>query len=55
MVEMKVMWADEEVTAVFEFWAEKSGLEKYYIYIIAVIPILLILLWIIKRRREYSY
>jgi len=53
--EMKVMWADEEATAVFEFWAEKSGLEKYYIYIIAAIPILLILLWIIKRRREYSY
>ncbi|NOQ33728.1 MAG: hypothetical protein GQ567_06000, partial [Methanosarcinales archaeon] len=55
VVEMKVMWADEEATAVFEFWAEKSGLEKYYIYIIAAIPILLILLWIIKRRREYSY
>jgi len=55
VVEMKVMWADEEATAVFEFLAEKSGLEKYYIYIIAAIPILLILLWIIKRRREYSY
>jgi len=55
VVEMKVMWADEEVTAVFEFWAEKSGLEEYYVYIIAAIPILLILLWIIKRRREYSY
>ena len=53
--EMKVMWADEEATAVFEFRAEKSGLEEYYIYIIAAIPILLILLWIIKRRREYSY
>ncbi|MEA1868944.1 MAG: CARDB domain-containing protein [Euryarchaeota archaeon] len=55
VVEMKVMWADEEATAVFEFRAEKSGLEKYYIYIIAAIPILLILLWIIKRRREYRY
>jgi len=55
VVEMKVMWADEEATAVFEFRAEKSGLEKYYVYIIAAIPILLILLWIIKRRREYSY
>ncbi len=55
VVEMKVMWADKEATAVFEFWAEKSGLEKYYVYIIAAIPILLILLWIIKRRREYSY
>jgi len=55
VVEMKVMWADEEATAVFEFLAEKSGLEKYYIYIIVAIPILLILLWIIKRRREYSY
>ncbi|MEA3280972.1 MAG: CARDB domain-containing protein [Euryarchaeota archaeon] len=55
VVEMKVMWADEEATAVFEFRTEKSGLEKYYIYIIAAIPILLILLWIIKRRREYSY
>ncbi|MEA3325581.1 MAG: CARDB domain-containing protein [Euryarchaeota archaeon] len=56
VVEMNVMWgADEEATAVFEFRAEKSGLEKYYIYIIAAIPILLILLWIIKRRREYSY
>jgi uncharacterized repeat protein (TIGR01451 family) len=55
VVEMKVMWADEEATAVFGFWAEKSGLEKYYVYIIAAIPILLILLWIIKRRREYSY
>jgi uncharacterized repeat protein (TIGR01451 family) len=54
-VEMKVMWADEEETAVFEFRAEKSGLEKYYVYIIAAIPILLILLWLIKRRREYSY
>jgi len=55
VVEMKVMWADEEETAVFEFRAEKSGLEKYYVYIIAAIPILLILLWLIKRRREYSY
>ncbi len=55
VVEMKVMWADEEATAVFEFRAEKSGLEEYYVYIIAAIPILLILLWIIKRRREYSY
>jgi uncharacterized repeat protein (TIGR01451 family) len=55
VVEMKVMWADEEETAVFKFQAEKSGLEKYYVYIIAVIPILLILLWIIKRRSEYSY
>nr|QNO44250.1 hypothetical protein CFLLBDDB_00006 [Methanosarcinales archaeon ANME-2c ERB4]QNO44743.1 hypothetical protein KLGCGMKP_00005 [Methanosarcinales archaeon ANME-2c ERB4] len=55
VVEMKVMWADEEATAVFEFRAEKSGLEKYYIYLIAAIPILLILLWVIKRRREYSY
>ena len=55
VIEMRVMWADEEATAVFEFWAEKSGLEKYYVYIIAAIPILLILLWIIKRRREYSY
>ncbi len=55
VVEMKMMWAGEEATAVFEFWAEKSGLEKYYVYIIAAIPILLILLWIIKRRREYSY
>lgn len=55
VVEMKVMWADEEATTVFEFRAEKSGLEKYYIYAIAAIPILLILLWIIKRRREYSY
>ncbi|RLG30040.1 hypothetical protein DRO03_05580, partial [Methanosarcinales archaeon] len=56
VVEMNVMWgADEEATDVFEFRAEKSGLEKYYVYIIAAIPILLILLWIIKRRREYSY
>jgi len=55
VVEMNVMWADEGATAVFEFRAEKSGLEKYYVYIIAAIPILLILLWIIKRRREYSY
>ncbi len=55
VVGMKVMWADEETTAVFEFRAEKSGLEAYYIYIIASIPILLILLWVIKRRREYSY
>jgi len=55
VVEMKVMWANEEPTAVFKFRAEKSGLEEYYIYIIAAIPILLILLWIIKRRREYSY
>ncbi len=55
VVEMNVMWADEEATAVFEFRAEKSGLEEYYVYIIAAIPILLILLWIIKRRREYSY
>ncbi len=47
--------ADEGATAVFEFRAEKSGLEEYYVYIIAAIPILLILLWIIKRRREYSY
>ncbi len=55
VVEMKVMWADEEATAVFELQAEKSGLEKYYIYLIAAIPILLILLWVIRRRREYSY
>jgi hypothetical protein len=54
-VEMQVMWADREEIAVFEFRAEKSGLEKYYLYIIAAIPILLILLWITKRHREYSY
>ena len=55
VVEMQVMWADRDADASFEFMAEKSGLENYYIYIIAAIPILLILLWIIKRRREYSY
>lgn len=54
-IEMQVMWGDSEAAASFEFWAEKSGLEQYYLYILAAIPILLLLLWVIKRRREYSY
>lgn len=55
IIEMQVMWGDSEAAASLEFWAERSGLEKYYLYILAAIPILLLLLWVIKRRREYSY
>ncbi|MEA1905520.1 MAG: hypothetical protein U9N12_01015 [Euryarchaeota archaeon] len=55
VIEMDVLWADAEASASGEFWAERSGFDKYYIYILAAIPILLILLWLIKRRREYSF
>ena len=55
VIKMDVLWADEEASASAEFWAERSGFDKYYIYILAAIPILLILLWLIKRRREYSF
>ena len=55
VIKMDVLWADEEASASAEFWAERSGFDKYYIYILAAIPIVLILLWLIKRRREYSF
>lgn len=55
VIDMDVLWADVEASASAEFWAERSGFDKYYIYILAVIPIVLILLWLIKRRREYSF
>jgi len=55
VIEMDVLWADAEASASGEFWAERSGFDKYYIYILAAIPIVLILLWFIKRRREYSF
>ncbi|MCK5108178.1 MAG: hypothetical protein KAR25_00655 [Methanosarcinales archaeon] len=55
VIDMDVLWADAEASASGEFWAERSGFDKYYIYILAAIPILLILLWLIKRRREYSF
>jgi uncharacterized membrane protein len=55
VIKMDVLWADEEASASAEFWAERSGFDKYYIYILAAIPILLLLLWLIKRRREYSF
>ena len=55
VIEMEVMWADEETSVSAEFWAERSGFDKYYIYILAAIPILLLLLWLIKRRREYLF
>ena len=54
-IEMQVMWGDSEAASSFEFWTEKSGMEQYYPYILAAIPILLLLLWIIERRRKYSY
>ena len=55
VIDMDVLWADEEASASAEFWAERSGFDKYYTYILAAIPIVLILLWLIKRRREYSF
>ena len=55
VIKMEVMWADDEASASVEFWAERSGFDKYYIYILAAIPILLLLLWLIKRRREYLF
>ncbi|HIE31689.1 MAG TPA: hypothetical protein EYP67_04810 [Methanosarcinales archaeon] len=55
IIEMDVLWADDEASTSAEFWAERSGFDKYYIYILAAIPILLLLLWLIKRRREYSF
>ncbi len=55
VIDMDVLWADEDASVGVEFWAERSGFDKYYIYILAAIPILLILLWLIKRRREYSF
>ncbi len=55
VIEMDVLWADAEASASGEFWAKRSGFDKYYIYILAAIPIVLILLWLIKRRREYSF
>ncbi|RZN36742.1 MAG: hypothetical protein EF813_06750 [Methanosarcinales archaeon] len=55
IIKMDVLWADAEASASAEFWAELSGFDKYYIYILAAIPIVLILLWLIKRRREYSF
>jgi len=54
-IEVRVMWADSEATADLDFWAEKSGLEKYYPYVLAAVPILLLLLWSIKKHRDYSY
>lgn len=54
-IEVRVMWADSEATADLDFWAEKSGLEKYYLYVLAAVPILLLLLWSIKKHRDYSY
>ena len=55
VIKMDVMWADEEVSASAEFWAERSSLDKYYLYILAVVPIGLLFVGIIRRHREYSY
>ena len=55
VIKMDVMWGDEEASASAEFWAERSSLDKYYPHILAVVPIGLLLLGIIRRHREYSY
>ncbi|MCK4810907.1 MAG: hypothetical protein KAS74_01420 [Methanosarcinales archaeon] len=55
VIDMDVMWADEEVSASAEFWAERSSLDKYYPHILAAVPIGLLLVGIIRRHREYSY
>ncbi len=55
IIDVQAMWADGEAVDTIEFWAEKSGLEQYYIYILAAIPILLLLFWAMKRRKDYSY
>ncbi len=54
-IKMDMMWADEAASASVEFWAERSSLEKYYLHILAAVPIGLLLLGIIRRHREYSY
>ncbi len=55
IIDVQAMWADGEAVDTIEFWAEKSGLEQYYIHILAAIPILLLLFWAMKRRKDYSY
>ena len=55
VIDMDVMWADEDVSASAEFWAERSSLDKYYPHILAAVPIGLLLVGIIRRHREYSY
>jgi len=55
IIDVQAMWGDGEAVDTIEFWAEKSGLEQYYIYILAAIPILLLLFWAMKRRKDYSY
>ncbi len=55
IIDVQAMWEDGEAVDTIEFWAEKSGMEQYYIYILAAIPILLLLLWAMKRRKDYSY
>jgi len=54
-IKMDVMWADEDASASAEFWAERSSLDTYFPHILAVVPIGLLLLGIIRRHREYSY
>ncbi len=55
VIKMDVMWADKEASASAEFWAERSSLDKYYPHILAVVPIGLLVVGIIRRHREYSY
>ncbi len=55
VIKMDAMWADEEVSASAEFWAERSSLATYYPHILAAVPIGLLLVGIIRRHREYSY
>ena len=55
VIDMDIMWADEEASASAEFWAERSSLATYYPHILAAVPIGLLLVGIIRRHREYSY
>ncbi len=55
VIKIDVMWADEELSASAEFWAERSSLATYYPHILAAVPICLLLIGIIRRHREYSY
>jgi hypothetical protein len=55
VIKMDAMWADEDASASAEFWAERSSLATYYPHILAVVPIGLLLIGIIRRHREYSY
>jgi len=54
-IDVVVMWADSETDVSLDFWAEESGLKEYYLQILVAVPMVVALLGIIKRHRDYSY